>query len=180
MSDGLVPKDVRARHATAISEAETFETLGVSRKTAMEFLRSPEGTIFRQRLIEADPGATAIHDRGSRDSTNRFRRRNPRHGTERRTAGQDRSRRSASSVFLAVLCPTVSIRRGLGLRQKPLRLLWVADQKRSAAVRHHGDATAGTHGNIHYPSPEQPMDNKLPNHEVQSPSRRKPRNDSTH
>ncbi len=59
MSDGLAPKDVRARHATAISEAETFETLGVSRKAAMEFLRSPEGTIFGQRLIEADPGATA-------------------------------------------------------------------------------------------------------------------------
>ncbi|MGS1120233.1 hypothetical protein [Rhodanobacter sp. UC4436_H3] len=59
MSDGLVSKDLRARNAADISEAKTFETHGVSRKAAMEFLRSPEGTIFRQRLIEADPGATA-------------------------------------------------------------------------------------------------------------------------
>jgi len=59
MSDGLVSKDLRARNAADISEAKTFETHGVSRKEAMEFLRSPEGTIFRQRLIEADPGATA-------------------------------------------------------------------------------------------------------------------------
>ncbi len=58
MSDGLVSKDLRARNAAVISEAKTFETHGVSRKAAMEFLRSPEGTIFRQRLIEADPGAT--------------------------------------------------------------------------------------------------------------------------
>ena len=38
-----------------LTEARTFETKGVSRQAALDYLETPEGRLYRQRLIEASP-----------------------------------------------------------------------------------------------------------------------------
>ena len=39
----------------SLTEARTFETKGVSRQAALDYLETPEGRLYRQRLIEASP-----------------------------------------------------------------------------------------------------------------------------
>lgn len=53
----LVAEERRRAHASAITEAETFQTHGVSRQQARGYLETPGGRLFFQRLIEAEPGA---------------------------------------------------------------------------------------------------------------------------
>jgi hypothetical protein len=55
----LVPQKLRQQHEAEIVRATTLETHGISKDAAVEYLRSPEGRIFRQRLIEADLNASA-------------------------------------------------------------------------------------------------------------------------
>lgn len=50
----LAPPKLREQYEAEIARATTFETHGISKDAAAEYLRSPEGRIFRQRLIEAD------------------------------------------------------------------------------------------------------------------------------
>ncbi|MDR6991652.1 hypothetical protein [Luteimonas sp. 3794] len=60
MSDhGLLSSEIRSQHADAIALGRSFKTHGVSEQAAKEFLRTDEGLIYQQRLIEADPAASA-------------------------------------------------------------------------------------------------------------------------
>lgn len=61
----LLPNKMRRQYAAEIGGIETFETHGVSEKSALDYLETSEGKIFRQRLVEADPKASAdvIRDR---------------------------------------------------------------------------------------------------------------------
>lgn len=52
---GLVSKDLRRRHANEIEKAKTFETHGLGVKDATDYLDTPEGIIYEQRLVESDP-----------------------------------------------------------------------------------------------------------------------------
>lgn len=57
MSDsGLTPDELRRQYdEKAVKEALTFKTQGVSRQAALDYLETPEGKLYRQRLIEASP-----------------------------------------------------------------------------------------------------------------------------
>jgi len=63
--DGLIPEELKQRKDVEIAQASTFETHGVSEQTAIDYLDTPEGRLFRQRLIEADPKAAVetVNDR---------------------------------------------------------------------------------------------------------------------
>lgn len=53
----LVEKELSRAYASAIREAGTFQTQGVSKQQARDYLETPEGRLFFQRVIEAEPGA---------------------------------------------------------------------------------------------------------------------------
>lgn len=57
MSDlGLTPEELKRQHnEKTLKEALTFKTQGVSRQAALDYLETPEGQLYRQRLIEAAP-----------------------------------------------------------------------------------------------------------------------------
>ena len=55
----LIPVRLRRQHDVDIAKSKTFETHGLSKEVAVDYLRSPEGRLFRQRLIEADLNAPA-------------------------------------------------------------------------------------------------------------------------
>jgi hypothetical protein len=57
MSDlDLTPDEVKRQFdEKTLKEARTFKTQGVSRQEALDFLETPEGKLYRQRLIEASP-----------------------------------------------------------------------------------------------------------------------------
>ncbi|UHH09155.1 hypothetical protein LU699_12735 [Luteimonas fraxinea] len=60
MSDHrLLSEEIRSQHADAIALGRSFKTHGVSEQAAKEFLRTDEGLLYQQRLIEADPTASA-------------------------------------------------------------------------------------------------------------------------
>lgn len=61
MSDrGLVADDLRKRFRTEVHEASTFETIGVTRAEAVRYLDSPEGELYFQRVVDADPASDAL------------------------------------------------------------------------------------------------------------------------
>jgi len=62
---GLAPNEIEQKHALDIKRISTFRTYGVSEKEAIDYLRSPEGRIFWQILIDADRNASldTISDR---------------------------------------------------------------------------------------------------------------------
>lgn len=52
----LTPDEIKRRYdEKTIKEARTFKTQGVSRQQALDYLETPEGKLYRQRLIEASP-----------------------------------------------------------------------------------------------------------------------------
>ncbi|MBT9550140.1 MAG: hypothetical protein IV088_04765 [Hydrogenophaga sp.] len=57
MSDlGLTPEELKRQYnEKTLKEALTFKTQGVSRQAALDYLETPEGQLYRQRLIEAAP-----------------------------------------------------------------------------------------------------------------------------
>ena len=57
--EGLTPAELRQQHAAAISRSETFVTHGVSEKAATSYLKTSEGQLYLQRLVEADPTSSA-------------------------------------------------------------------------------------------------------------------------
>lgn len=58
-SHGLTPKHLKARYASSVSKADTFETHGVSEQAAKRYLLTPEGNKFLDMLVGADPDASA-------------------------------------------------------------------------------------------------------------------------
>lgn len=56
----LISRGVRRAHSLEIKDAETFRTQGVSARDAKDFLNTPEGTLYWQRVAEADPSASAL------------------------------------------------------------------------------------------------------------------------
>lgn len=57
MSDpGLTPDELKRPYdEKTLKEARTFETQGVNRQAALDYLETPEGKLYRQRLLEASP-----------------------------------------------------------------------------------------------------------------------------
>lgn len=56
----LISRKIRYKHTAEIAEAKTFETHGVSKQDIRSFLKTDEGSLFRQRLVEADPNSSAV------------------------------------------------------------------------------------------------------------------------
>lgn len=55
--DGLTPESVRKQHAAAIQKADTFDPRGVSRRAALDYLKTDEGAMYYWRVAEAsEPG----------------------------------------------------------------------------------------------------------------------------
>ncbi len=54
---GLTSEEVKQQHATEIAKSTTFAPHGVSEKAPIAYLRTPEGKLYWQRLLEADPNA---------------------------------------------------------------------------------------------------------------------------
>lgn len=52
---GLTPQELRQRSSLEIEKLSTFETHGVSRQAALDYLDTPEGTRYLQILKEAAP-----------------------------------------------------------------------------------------------------------------------------
>ncbi|MBB5360439.1 uncharacterized protein YfiM (DUF2279 family) [Rhodanobacter sp. ANJX3] len=59
MTEGITPDDLRQQHAAAISRSETFVTQGVSEEAAKSYLKTSDGQIYLQRLVQADPTSSA-------------------------------------------------------------------------------------------------------------------------
>lgn len=58
MSDpGLTPERLREGHADAVLKSSTFETAGLGRQAAADYLDTDAGRTFREALIRADPNA---------------------------------------------------------------------------------------------------------------------------
>lgn len=56
---GLTPAQLKEVHHEEIIERRTFATHGLSKQAAIEYLGTPEGALFRRRLVEADTTAPA-------------------------------------------------------------------------------------------------------------------------
>jgi len=56
---GLTPEELKQQHAAEISRSETFVTHGVSEQAAKSYLKTPEGNLYLQRLVQADPSSSA-------------------------------------------------------------------------------------------------------------------------
>ncbi len=56
----LTSEALKRQHAAAIKESTTFETQGLSKEAAREYLKTEEGTLYWWRLAEADPSATSL------------------------------------------------------------------------------------------------------------------------
>lgn len=57
---GLVPEELKRQYIAQIDEGNTFETRGVSVQAARDYLDTPEGSVYWQRLAEADRDASAF------------------------------------------------------------------------------------------------------------------------
>src|SRR5687768_1671548 len=62
---GLTPDELKQLYAEKIAKSNTFVTHGVSHQRAADYLDTPEGMIYEQRLVEANPTASLskIRDR---------------------------------------------------------------------------------------------------------------------
>ena len=63
MTDGLTSDDLRQQHRAEIAASETFKTQGVTSQAAKDYLDTPNGQIYTQRLVEADPRSSLLEIR---------------------------------------------------------------------------------------------------------------------
>ncbi|CAM5260427.1 hypothetical protein [Rhodanobacter lindaniclasticus] len=62
---GLTSDALRQQHADSVAKGDTFEPKGLSRREALDYLKTDEGAMYWWRVAEADPGAPSnqIDDR---------------------------------------------------------------------------------------------------------------------
>ena len=63
MTDGLTSDDLRQQHRAEIAASESFKTQGVTSQAAKDYLDTPNGQIYTQRLVEADPRSSLLEIR---------------------------------------------------------------------------------------------------------------------
>ncbi|MEO6926785.1 MAG: hypothetical protein ABI129_08945, partial [Rhodanobacter sp.] len=88
----LTPEGLKLRYSTNIDKASTFKTNGVSEQAITSYLISPDGSKYLDRLVQADPSASAAEIR--------------KRAVEQLQSGRDLPRMELSKAPLFKIVPT--------------------------------------------------------------------------
>lgn len=116
MSDvGLTAEELKRQYDEKnLKEALTFRTNGISQQAALDYLETPEGQLYRRRLIEANPDTSLLEIR--------------RRAIDQITSGQELPRMEMLDGPLVKIVPK-------GQRPSPFSPYWAKEADLDAAIR---------------------------------------------